>query len=105
MPLIISRRAKRHGFFLRCEKKEQGGDALLQKLCRPFIPAILGFDLDWRSDACLSASGFLPRLGPPDPPCDWTWKRTRRPSGGFCHHFRQRLFKVRAFAEMIGNWP
>jgi len=49
----------------RLRKKEQGASPA-PKIVSTLFSREFGFGVDWRGDAALCASGFLPRLGPPD---------------------------------------
>jgi hypothetical protein len=85
-------------------KKRAGRLALLKKCVDPVFPKssdlvlIVGVTL-------LVRAGLLPRLGPPDFNLAAGLSRTGNRSFSACHHFQQRLFKIRAICEMNGVAP
>src|ERR1700704_2303255 len=86
-------------------KKKSRATALLGKLCRPYFPECLDLSL-------IDGATLLVRArAPPE-----TWTTRRKPLGQSedgigsrsfwtCHHFRQRLFKFKAFGETIEIAP
>src|ERR1700744_6437190 len=82
-------------------KKRAGRLSPAPQIVSTLFP-LSGFDLDLRAtllDARQGSSRDLDHQSASRP----NWGGTRRLNRAACHHFRQRLFKLRAFAETIGN--
>jgi hypothetical protein len=82
-------------------EKKSRALALLEKLCRPYFPAILDLILIWRGDAACARQGSSRDLDHQTLVLRPACVNIRRLDFSACHHLRQRMFKIRAVCEMI----
>ena len=86
------------------EKKEQGSGPCSKNCVDPISPQSWNLILR-RDDAASARQGSSRDLDHQAQALGPACKMSRRPSLLSCHHCRQRMFKVQAVFETIGNWP
>jgi hypothetical protein len=86
----------------RFTKKRAGRQPCSKNCVDPIYPQF-GFDLRWRGDAACARQGSSRDLDHQTLVLRPACPNIRRPVFCSCHHFRQRMFKIRAIYEMIGK--
>jgi hypothetical protein len=84
-------------------EKKSRASALLEKLCRPYFSRKFDLILIWRGDAACARQGSSRDLDHQTLVLRPACVNIRRLDFFSCHHFRQRMFKIRAVYEMIAK--